>query len=156
VTDVAVTRISGASYTTTIALAGVAVAGLVDARTGLIFDPLVATILATTATTAIVEGAPIRGFEGAICAVAALGAVWLATLGLGIGLGDVKLGSVVGIGLGCYGALTALALAFILGAGYGIALVSLRRADRRSAIPFAPFIAGGTFIAVTLPRGGIH
>ncbi|MEU2155028.1 prepilin peptidase [Streptomyces sp. NPDC019396] len=71
----------------------------------------------------------------------------------GMGFGDVKLAVPLGTALGWYGweVLFAGAFAgFLLGAVYGFGLVLLRRASRKSAIPFGPFMIGGTLIGLLL------
>ncbi|MEU4036204.1 prepilin peptidase [Streptomyces collinus] len=65
----------------------------------------------------------------------------------GMGFGDVKLALGAGAVLGWYGWPTVLLGAFagfLLGALYGGALVVARRADRKTAIPFGPFLLAGT------------
>ncbi|MFC9278692.1 prepilin peptidase [Streptomyces collinus] len=64
----------------------------------------------------------------------------------GMGFGDVKLALGAGAVLGWYGWPTVLLgtfAGFALGALYGGALVVARRADRRTAIPFGPFLLAG-------------
>ncbi|MFE1297401.1 prepilin peptidase [Streptomyces sp. NPDC058731] len=71
----------------------------------------------------------------------------------GMGLGDVKLAVPLGVALGWYGwdvlFLGAFA-GFVLGAVYGIGLVLLRRANRKSAIPFGPFMIAGAMAGLLL------
>ncbi|WP_432028707.1 prepilin peptidase [Streptomyces sp. 1222.5] len=64
----------------------------------------------------------------------------------GMGFGDVKLAVGMGAVLGWYGWPTVLLgtfAGFLLGALYGGALVVARRAGRKSAIPFGPFLMAG-------------
>ncbi|MGW2379974.1 prepilin peptidase [Streptomyces sp. NPDC001658] len=64
----------------------------------------------------------------------------------GMGFGDVKLALLAGAVLGWYGWGTVLLgtlTGFVLGALYGWTLVLLRRADRKAAIPFGPFLIAG-------------
>ncbi|MGW2557671.1 prepilin peptidase [Streptomyces sp. NPDC001514] len=71
----------------------------------------------------------------------------------GMGFGDVKLALSLGVALGWYGwgALFVGAFAgFLLGAAYGLGLVVLRRAGRKSAIPFGPFMISGALIGLLL------
>jgi len=69
----------------------------------------------------------------------------------GMGGGDVKLAGVIGIYLGWLGwgalALGAFA-AFVFGGVFGIALMLLRRAGRKSAIPFGPWMILGAWTGV--------
>ncbi|MEU6630473.1 A24 family peptidase [Streptomyces parvus] len=71
----------------------------------------------------------------------------------GMGFGDVKLALALGVALGWYG-WTVLFLGgfagFLFGAAYGLALVLLRRAGRRTGIPFGPFMATGALTGVLL------
>lgn len=90
-------------------------------------------------------------------ALAGMAALWLcyALLFLlhpdGLGWGDVKLAGVCGLYLGWLGAgvwVVGAILAFALGATYGLALVGLRRANRKTPIPFGPFMIAGTMLAI--------
>ncbi|GGT10657.1 prepilin peptidase [Streptomyces kurssanovii] len=71
----------------------------------------------------------------------------------GMGFGDVKLALSLGVVLGWYGwgVLFAGAFAgFLLGSLYGAGLIVLRRAGRKSAIPFGPFMMAGALLGVLL------
>ncbi|AWN24835.1 A24 family peptidase [Streptomyces sp. NEAU-S7GS2] len=64
----------------------------------------------------------------------------------GIGLGDAKLALSVGAVLGWYGWINLLAVTFLvslIGALCGIALLVLRRVDRRTAMPLGPMMLLG-------------
>lgn len=71
----------------------------------------------------------------------------------GMGFGDVKLALALGTALGWYG-WTVLFVGgfagFLFGALYGLALVLLRRAGRRTGIPFGPFMLGGALTGLLL------
>ncbi|NJQ00516.1 prepilin peptidase [Streptomyces sp. PLAI1-29] len=74
----------------------------------------------------------------------------------GMGFGDVKLAVTAGVILGWYGWVVLFIGAFagfLLGAVYGGALVLLRRAGRRTALPFGPFMMCGTFLGMLV--GGL-
>lgn len=74
----------------------------------------------------------------------------------GMGFGDVKLALSLGIVLGWYGwgvLFLGTFAGFLLAGLYGVALVATRRATRRTAIPFGPFLLGGAFVGVLL--GGL-
>jgi leader peptidase (prepilin peptidase)/N-methyltransferase len=69
----------------------------------------------------------------------------------GMGGGDVKLAGVIGIYLGWlgWGALAVGAFAaFLYGGVFGIALLLLRRAGRKTAIPFGPWMILGAWTGV--------
>lgn len=74
----------------------------------------------------------------------------------GMGFGDVKLALSLGTVLGWYGWAVVFAggfAGFLLGAVYGVALVVLRRAGRRTGIPFGPFMIAGALLGLLL--GGL-
>jgi leader peptidase (prepilin peptidase)/N-methyltransferase len=78
----------------------------------------------------------------------------------GMGLGDVKLAGVLGLYLGWlgWGAVAVGAFsAFILGGAYAVVLLLLRRANRKSGIPFGPWMLLGAWVGVfageTIARG---
>lgn len=69
----------------------------------------------------------------------------------GMGGGDVKLAGVLGMCLAWlgWGALAVGAFAaFLLGGVFGIALIAARRAGRKTAIPFGPFMLAGAWIGI--------
>jgi leader peptidase (prepilin peptidase)/N-methyltransferase len=69
----------------------------------------------------------------------------------GMGFGDVKLSGVLGLALGWLGWAylpVGFFLGFLLGGVYGIGLVVVRRAGRKSQIPFGPFLLGGAVLTV--------
>lgn len=73
----------------------------------------------------------------------------LAIIGRGaLGMGDVKLAGVVGMMLGYPGVLTALAIGAILGALVALLLLASRRATRKTAIAYAPYLAVGALITM--------
>lgn len=141
--------------TPSIAVAAAATAAaVVDARTGIIPDPLTAAAAVAAAIGIVAsahrETAPI----GALCGAALPAFLYLLTRGRGIGLGDVKLSAALGIGLGPRGAAFAIAGAFACGALYGSWLLATRRARRGDALGFAPFLALGSYGALVLGAAG--
>ncbi|WP_445528235.1 prepilin peptidase [Streptomyces cyslabdanicus] len=71
----------------------------------------------------------------------------------GMGFGDVKLALGAGAVLGWYGWPTVMLgtfAGFLFGALYGGALVVVRRAGRKTAIAFGPFLLAGAFTAVLI------
>lgn len=86
---------------------------------------------------------------GIVVGVGALGFLVLITRGKGMGLGDVKLGALIGVSLGGVLALLALWAAFLLGAVVGTGLVLAKRARwRGTELSFGPFLALGWLVAV--------
>ena len=94
-------------------------------------------------------GAAARG----LAAAAGLGAFYwlLSRIPRGMGMGDVKLAPLLGLYLGWLG-WSSLAVGaftgFLLGGIVGVVLMAARVANRRSRIPFGPFMLAGTFLAV--------
>jgi leader peptidase (prepilin peptidase) / N-methyltransferase len=146
-----IAALDGAHAPAIAASAAAAVAGVVDARTGSIFDPLTFALLAASLALSTCDGPVADGLFGAAGVGAAL--MFLHTLsgGRGLGLGDVKLGAGIGMALGLTSGLTAIALAFVFGGGYGIWLLATKRATAGAPIRFGPFIAAGTFVALLAP-----
>ncbi|MFD7751285.1 prepilin peptidase [Streptomyces sp. NPDC059757] len=69
----------------------------------------------------------------------------------GMGFGDVKLALSLGVALGWYGWAVVFAggfAGFVLGAVYGFGLVILRRAGRKTGIPFGPFMIAGALLGI--------
>ena len=65
-----------------------------------------------------------------------------------MGVGDIKIGLLMGLFLGLSGLLTALFLAFLSGAVIGSILLILKKKTLKSEIPFGPFLVGATFISL--------
>lgn len=90
---------------------------------------------------------------GAAIWLGALGLLWLVTRGRGMGLGDVKLAPSLGATLGWLGVGTAFAgliVAFVLGGVVSLLLLVTKRVQRRTAIPFGPFLLLGTAVTIVL------
>jgi len=133
------------------ASAAAAVAGVVDARTGSIFDPLTIALLAVSLALSAVDGSVTDGLFGAAGTGAALLFLHTVTGRRGLGLGDVKFGAGIGLALGLTGGLTAIALAFVFGGSYGTWLLATKRATAGASIRFGPFITAGTFVTLLAP-----
>lgn len=70
-----------------------------------------------------------------------------------LGGGDVKLAGVLGLLLGWCGWFAVgvgVASSFVLAGVYSVVLIVARRADRRTAIPFGPWMILGAWIAIVL------
>lgn len=69
----------------------------------------------------------------------------------GMGFGDVKLAAVLGLYLGFLGwgnLLVGAFAAFLFGGVFGLLLIAVRRAGRKSAIPFGPWMILGAWLGV--------
>lgn len=71
----------------------------------------------------------------------------LITKGKGMGMGDVKLAIFMGLFLGFPKIIVAFYLAFIFGAIFGLVLIFFKRANKKSQVPFGPFLITGTLLA---------
>jgi leader peptidase (prepilin peptidase)/N-methyltransferase len=100
----------------------------------------------------VAPGAMVGFLLGAVVGAAALYAVAIVGEVLfkkeSMGGGDIKLAAMVGAFIGWKMVLLSLFLAVLLGAVVGIALIVLGLRKRREHIPFGPFIAAGTILAV--------
>ncbi|WP_326767510.1 A24 family peptidase [Streptomyces sp. NBC_01591] len=71
----------------------------------------------------------------------------------GMGFGDVKLALSLGMALGWYGWAVVFVggfAGFLLGAAYGFGLMVLKRAGRKTGIPFGPFMITGALLGILL------
>ena len=102
---------------------------------------------------AIVIAEPERIWMMVLGAAIALVAMWLIyTLSRGgMGDGDVRLAPLLGMYLGWLNpgiVLPGLFFGFIAGAVVGVGMMAVDRAGRRTAVPFGPFLALGTVVAI--------
>jgi leader peptidase (prepilin peptidase)/N-methyltransferase len=107
----------------------------------------------TLTVAAIVIDEPERIWMMALGAVIALAAMWLIyTLSKGgMGDGDVRLAPLLGMYLGWLNpgiVLPGLFFGFVAGAVVGVTMMVFDRAGRRTAVPFGPFLALGTIVAI--------
>ena len=87
---------------------------------------------------------------GAIIAYALMAAIYFGSKG-GMGFGDVILAPLLGMYLGWLNpgiVAPGLFFGFIAGAVVGVAMMAGNKAGRRTAVPFGPFLALGTVVAV--------
>lgn len=75
-------------------------------------------------------------------------AIVLLSRGHWMGVGDIKLGFLMGLILGFPNILVALFLAFLTGAIIGIGLIILGKKSLKSEVPFGPFLVIGTLVAM--------
>lgn len=91
-----------------------------------------------------------QAFLGAGIALAIMGLIYLASRG-GMGDGDVRLAPLLGLHLGWINpgiVPVGLFLGFLIGAVVGVAAMAIGSAGRKTALPFGPFLAAGTVLAV--------
>jgi leader peptidase (prepilin peptidase)/N-methyltransferase len=104
---------------------------------------------------ALVERSPERiamMLLGAVISLASMATIYAASRG-GMGAGDVRLAPLLGMYLGWLNpglALVGLFFGFFMGAVIGVVMIVIKRGDRKTALPFGPFLATGTMLAVFL------
>ena len=109
---------------------------------------------------ALVEHQPKRLWMlvlGAAINLAVMGLIYVASRG-GMGDGDVRLSPLLGAYLGFLNpglAPVGLFFGFILGAVVGVGLLVTRKAGRRTAVPFSPFLAAGSVLAIFIGQNYI-
>ncbi|MGN9761755.1 prepilin peptidase [Streptomyces sp. SD31] len=132
---------------------------IVDFRVRRLPNPLTLTLaVAALALLGLVALVPEHAgdWPTALWAALALGAGYYVLYRInpgGMGFGDVKLALGAGAVLGWYGWSTVMLgtfAGFLFGALYGWGLVLLRRAGRKTAIPFGPFLIGGAFVGLLI------
>jgi leader peptidase (prepilin peptidase)/N-methyltransferase len=102
---------------------------------------------------ALVEHEPKRIWMmllGAAISLAVMALIYWVSRG-GMGDGDVRLSPLLGAYLGFLNpglALVGLFFGFFIGAVVGVGLMLLKRAGRRTEVPFGPFLALGTVLAI--------
>jgi|APTNR8051073442_1049403.scaffolds.fasta_scaffold13357_3 leader peptidase (prepilin peptidase)/N-methyltransferase len=92
--------------------------------------------------------------DSAICALAYfifLFVIWFASNGKAMGFGDVRLSPFLGAAMGYYGFMVSymgMLVSFFIGSFVGIAIAVITQKGRKMKIPFGPFLASGTVLAV--------
>jgi leader peptidase (prepilin peptidase)/N-methyltransferase len=132
---------------------------LIDFDTFLLPDrivyPLSASMVVLLALPAIVDDSGsdfLRALLGGLAAFAFFLTVHLIAP-RGMGFGDVKLSFSLGVALGwiSWGSVfLGLFLGFLLGAVIGVVLIATRVRNRRDHVPFGPFLAAGTVLAIAV------
>ena len=80
----------------------------------------------------------------AVGAFGFLGLLYLITKGKGMGLGDVKLAVFMGLFLGGLKTVLAFYVAFVVGALVSLVLMFFKKANKKTLVPFGPFLIFGT------------
>ncbi|HET9731737.1 MAG TPA: prepilin peptidase [Acidimicrobiales bacterium] len=122
--------------------------------------PLGLTVAALLVLAAAVEGTWHRLLVAVICAAVEFAVLFAINFASprSLGFGDVRLGPVIGLALGWLGwryAFWGFLAANILGVIAGLGLMALRRAGRKTPIPYGVFLAAGAFLAL-LFAGSVH
>lgn len=134
----------------TLAICAACISAQTDIQCGLIFDAVSLGAIALLLLRGASTGTFMAAFLGCAVLSLLLGALWWASGGRGIGLGDVKFAGVIGSAFGLAWGLAALGAAFIGGGVVAAALLLSGRAQRKTALPLAPFLALGCIVAAAM------
>lgn len=132
----------------TLVLACATASAISDLQTGYIFDRMLAAAIPLLIAAAFVADRVAGACLGACATGGLLLLPFVVSRGRALGFADVKLGALIGFGLGPAGGLAALWCAAVSGGIVAVCLLLLKRAARRSTLPFAPFLAIGASWAV--------
>lgn len=139
---------TGAAYA--VLMGSIGVGAATDKAAGYILDVVTLPCCAFSIVAAAYGAHAMESLVGAAAVSGALLFLHAATRGRGLGLGDVKLAAAAGILLGARAGLIALGVSFIFGGCVAAVLLLCRRAQRKAAVPFAPYMAAGTLAALAL------
>ena len=134
-------------YAQATVLACAAVSAATDIQTGYVFDRVVLVALAILLGLSIESKALSISVTGAALTGGPLFVIHVMSRGRGIGLGDVKLGAIIGFGLGVTAGLEALRCAVLTAGCFGIVVLLCGRYRSQRWIRFAPFLAVGSAYA---------
>lgn len=115
--------------------------------------PLTPVLAVALAVGGVLDGSPWAGVRAIVAGLLAFAAllVVVAARPQSMGMGDVKLGGFVGLGLGFLGWVP-FALGFIgsflLGGGVALVMLVTRQRGLTDVLPFGPFLAIGAFVTV--------
>jgi len=127
-------------------LACVGVSAVTDLETGYIFDAVVAPAGIVAAVSALCSGTAGDAAIGCFACGALLLGLRVVSGG-NIGLGDVKLGCLIGT-IGPVNGIISLGTAFVAGAVYVTCGRAFGHGAPKRYVPFAPFLAFGTFASL--------
>lgn len=133
------------------------VLALIDAGTRRIPNrltyPLAPALLVLLGGGALIAGVPGSALRAVLGGLAAGGVLLLMALiaPRGMGMGDVKLAALIGIGLGVLGwaeVVVGIMGGFVLGGVAGVALLATGMRGRKDMIPFGPYLAAGAVMSL--------
>jgi len=91
---------------------------------------------------------PIAMMLGGLALAAFFHLQYVLSKGAWVGGGDIRMGALMGFMLGLGYGLVALFIAYIFGALVGVGLIVMKKADRKTPIPFGTFLAVATAIVL--------
>ena len=123
-----------------------------DVRRMVLPDVLVAALgLLAVAGLTLGQGNTVHAFEAAAALAGGFGALFVFSRGRWLGLGDVKLGAVLGLWFGLRTGVYVTVIAIYIGALVGLALLSTQRASGKTALPFGAFWTAVAIAAILAP-----
>lgn len=132
-------------FVSAILCVGLAVQVYEDIKEGYLFDEVSLGLGVVGLGWAIYNGHFVDSCLGFGLALVVLGVLYYCADG-GMGLGDVFLAAATGFWLGLWPTLVMIMVAFILGGLVAVVLLLMGK-GRKTAVPFAPFLALGTLVA---------
>lgn len=132
--------------------------GLIDLDHQLILNKIVypAVAVSLVLDVFLTQRGIINSLEGAGVGAAIILVPFLATLGRGMGFGDVKMAALMGLATGFGEIVVAVLGGIILGGLTAILLLALRIKKRKEVIPFGPFLSIATIITLLWGTDIIH
>ena len=85
---------------------------------------------------------------GALCVGGFFFLLWFFSRGRALGFGDVEVGAFIGLILGLYDAIFALAISFFIGAFISLLLLLFKKKKFKSHLPYAPFLSLGVLVTI--------
>lgn len=128
----------------------IAASVVTDLAAGYVLDAVTVPGLTVAFFVAAIDAHLVEFFEAALSVAGAILLLYALSRGRGIGLGDAKLAACAGALLGGRDGLISLGFAFVLGGLHAAALLVFRGACGKQSVPFAPYVAAGIFIELTL------
>jgi len=113
----------------------------------LFYLPMLLSLITTVPAWLLINRQPLDALLGFIVGGGLLLIIILVSRG-GMGAGDLKLMAMIGLFVGLRGVAVVLLAAFIFGALVGVTMMLSGRATRKSALPFAPYLALATVLEV--------
>jgi leader peptidase (prepilin peptidase)/N-methyltransferase len=145
-------RYSGMPLTYAALMGSIGIGVVTDRAAGYILDVVT---LPSCAFALIAETSAARTVDSITGILAVSGTMlilYAVSRGNGLGLGDVKLAAAAGALLGAQAGLISLAVSFVLGGGVAALLIVRGFASRKTAVPFAPYIAAGALTVLTFAK----
>jgi leader peptidase (prepilin peptidase)/N-methyltransferase len=125
----------------------------IDLRYFILPDSIVYTLITGTAVYLVLNPDGIeRNILGAVLWGGLFAFVHWVTKGKGLGFGDVKLAVAIGLFFGLLDGFFVIYLAVVAGAIVGVTLLILKKANRKSKIPFGSFLSGASIIFILFGR----